>query len=203
MKAERRNNVRKNKDTILLLVLMVCIIFVTGCSRNVEVPDSSKPTSSSLEDNWRSIILSQDDGKKLYIDLPFELDNRGDYEPDGLTKNAKWYRHKGEKIIVNIDHDTVIDANTKIDFNLKTFMSGFEKKALMNAKMKVIEEKEINGKKVTYAKIIMDEYDNPQILEGVGIRTNSEYWIITYTYMGKNKDVHTIVEKSIDSIKIV
>ena len=128
MKAERRNNVRKNKDTILLFVLMVCTIFVTGCSRNAEVPDSSKLTSLSSEDNWRSIILSQDDGKKLYIDLPFELDDRGDYKPDGLTKNAKWYRHKGEKIIVNIDHDTVIDANTKIDFNLKTFMSGFEKK---------------------------------------------------------------------------
>ena len=68
--------------------------------------------------------------------------------------------------------------------------------------MKVLEDRYINGRKVTYAKSIIDENNNPQIIENIGIEIDGEYWTIMYTYLDNDKKMKRMVNKSIESIKI-
>ncbi|SFI01891.1 hypothetical protein SAMN04487861_11180 [Selenomonas ruminantium] len=192
---------------LMFILLVVMALFVPGCSGNNKSQEITTSSNEQIQkDGWRSIELPQKDGEKLYIDLPFNLEDRGDFkinnEINNDIKSAKWYRHEDDKINVSVDWALVGNDDFKINFDIKTFMVDFDDAEQLNAKMKILEDKYINGRKVTYAKIVIDEDNNPQIIECIGIDGGNEYWTIMYTYIEGNRGMEKMVKRSMESIAI-
>ena len=192
---------------LVFILLVVMALFLPGCSGNNKSQEITTSSNEQIKkDGWRSIELPQKDGKKLYVDLPFNLKDCGDFkinnEINKDIKSAKWYRHEDDKINVSVDWALVGNNDFKINFDIKTFMVDFDDAEQLNAKMKILEDKYINGRKVTYAKIVIDEDNNPQIIECIGIDGGNEYWTIMYTYIEGNREMEKMVKRSIESIAI-
>ena len=192
---------------LVFILLVVMALFVPGCAGNNKSQEITTSSNEQIQkDGWQSIELPQKDGKKLYIDLPFNLEDCGDFkinnEINKDIKNAKWYRHEDDKINVSVDWALVANDDFKINFDIKTFMVDFDDAEQLNAKMKILEDKYINGRKVTYAKIVIDEDNNPQIIECIGIDGGNEYWTIMYTYIEGNREMEKMVKRSMESIAI-
>ena len=191
------------KRNIFLVLLIVLTMVVLGCSgNNEEKVESSASNHPYQNEKCHSIDLPENSEPKLHLELSFNLDDCGEFEPDDVIKSAKWFRYKDDKIYISVDHIVTVNDNIKLNFNMQTFMADFENPEQLNAKMKVLEDRYINGRKVTYAKSIIDENNNPQIIENIGIEIDGEYWTIMYTYLDNDKKMKRMVNKSIESIKI-
>ena len=192
---------KKMKKIFFMYILMLLIVGTTGCFGDNDTNVASGSKINSTEKSWQTISIPQDNEGKFYVDLPFSLNEHGEFKSDKYTNNNYWYRYESKRIFVSLDHIAVMDKYTKINFDVKTFSADFKDSDRMNLKLEKTEEKEVDGKKATYAKIkIID--DEPYIIEGLGVQSGSEYWTIVYSYKEGDKEMEDIVKKSIKTIAI-
>lgn len=196
------NDMRKIKYIVTLLMILISMALI-GCSNNSEsvYTENSGSNTGDVTDD-RMIGLMQEDGKKLYLYIPFDLEKHEKYSSDAIINNPERYSHAGNKMFVSIYHGSMVDPDTKVKFDMDAFMQAFENPERFNPRMKMKEKRNINGKKVTYADIRADYHNEPFIAECIGIYSGNEFWTILYFYNEKDKESQEVVKKSINSITI-
>ncbi len=184
------NNIKR----LFVILIFFVGLGMMGCGNNTGVIN---------DENRDGIVsLSQENGMKMYLYLPFKLDEYEKFPSNSAINNPERYRHVGDKIFVSIYHGVVAEQDVKVNFNMETFMGAFESPEEFNPIMKKIEKRNINGKEVTYADIRADFYNEPFRAECVGIYSGNEFWTILYFYNEKDKESQEVVKKSINSITI-
>ena len=200
---------KKICSKVLVIMLMLAALFTSGCGPVVRLGaimlrDAIKGDSPFFEasgSKWKTIKLEQNDGKILQLDLPFALNDNGEFESDDIVQNAEWHRYKNDSIFVSVDHCRLADSKKEVTFNLKTFTADFGGREKMHPKLKKIEKRTINGKEMTYAEIQAED-NGARTIECVGIHSGRESWTIIYAYRSDDKTMHKLVEKSIASISL-
>lgn len=183
---------------IMLIVMITASIISIGCGNNAEYSDSKTIDM----DSDRMIGLLQENGKKLYLYLPFDLEIHEKFSSDDIVNNPESYSHTGNKMFVSIYHGSMVNPDMKVIFDMDTFMEAFENPEKFNPRLIKKEKRNINGKKVTYADIRADFYNEPFRAECIGVYSGNEFWTILYFYNEKDKESQEVVKKSIDSITI-
>lgn len=188
---------------IMLIVMITASIISIGCGNNTEHSYTESDDSKRIDmDSDRMIGLLQENGKKLYLYLPFDLEIHEKFSSDDLVNNPESYSHTGNKMFVSIYHGSMVNPDMKVIFDMDTFMEAFENPEKFNPRLIKKEKRNINGKKVTYADIRADFYNDPFRAECIGIYSGNEFWTILYFYNEKDKESQEVVKKSIDSITI-
>ena len=188
---------------IMLIVMITASIISIGCGNNAEHSYTESDDSKTIDMDSDSMIgLLQENGKKLYLYLPFDLEIHEKFSSDDLVNNPESYSHTGNKMFVSIYHGSMVNPDMKVIFDMDTFMEAFENPEKFNPRLIKKEKRNINGKKVTYADIRADFYNEPFIAECIGIYSGNEFWTILYFYNEKDKESQEVVKKSIDSITI-
>lgn len=195
-------DMRKIKYIVTILMILISMALI-GCSNNSESVYTEKSGSNTGDVTGdRMIGLLQENGKKLYLYLPFDLEIHEKFSSDDLVNNPESYSHTGNKMFVSIYHGSMVNPDMKVIFDMDTFMEAFENPEKFNPRLIKKEKRNINGKKVTYADIRADFYNEPFRAECIGIYSGNEFWTILYFYNEKDKESHEVVKKSIDSITI-
>ena len=188
---------------IMLIVMITASIISIGCGNNTEHSYTESDDSKRIDmDSDRMIGLLQENGKKLYLYLPFDLEIHEKFSSDDLVNNPESYSHTGNKMFVSIYHGSMVNPDMKVIFDMDTFMEAFENPEKFNPRLIKKEKRNINGKKVTYADIRDDFYNEPFRAECIGIYSGNEFWTILYFYNEKDKESQEVVKQSIDSITI-
>ena len=188
---------------IMLIVMITASIISIGCGNNAEHSYTESDDSKTIDMDSDSMIgLLQENGKKLYLYLPFDLEIHEKFSSDDLVNNPESYSHTGNKMFVSIYHGSMVNPDMKVIFDMDTFMEAFENPEKFNPRLIKKEKRNINGKKVTYADIRADFYNEPFRAECIGIYSGNEFWTILYFYNEKDKESQEVVKKSIDSITI-
>ncbi|SFT37727.1 hypothetical protein SAMN02910356_00334 [Selenomonas sp. GACV-9] len=188
---------------IMLIVMITASIISIGCGNNAEhyYTESDNSKTADMDSN-KMIGLLQEDGKKLYLYLPFDLEIHEKFASDDLINNPESYSHTGDKMFVSIYHGSMVNPDMKVNFNMDTFMEAFENPEKLSPILIKKEKRNINGKNVTYADIRADFYNEPFRAECIGIYSGNEFWTILYFYNENDKKSRKVVEKSIESITI-
>ncbi len=188
---------------IMLIVMITASIISIGCGNHAEHSYTESYDSKTFDmDSDRIIGLLQENGKKLYLYLPFDLEIHEKFSSDDLVNNPESYSHTGNKMFVSIYHGSMVNPDMKVIFDMDTFMEAFENPENFNPRLMKKEKRNINGKKVTYADIRADFYNEPFRAECIGIYSGNEFWTILYFYNEKDKESQEVAKKSIDSITI-
>lgn len=178
----------------LFVVVVLFLLLLGGSVLNIDIN-----AGDSSNDAWKSTVLEQSDGKKLSIKLPFVLDGYTKIDNvEGVKKEEKFY-HQVDDITVAVDHGVIDDSNKEIDFSQDIFLMDYGD--LDDKCCEKIEEKNIHGQNMTYAKLSAKKNSYPYTFECFGIHSGEDYWIITYIYNENNKTSKELVEKSIKSIE--
>ena len=123
---------KKICSKVLVIMLILAALFTSGCGPEVRLGaimlrDAIKGDSPFFEDSgskWKTIKLEQNDGKILQLDLPFALNDNGEFESDDIVQNAEWHRYKNDSIFVSVDHCRLADSKKEVTEKwLKTKMS--------------------------------------------------------------------------------
>ncbi len=185
----------------LLAGVVFLSVVTAGCS-SAEDEQSVKGAKVDCEGACSEVSLPQENGMKMYLYLPFKLDEYEKFPSNSAINNPERYRHDGDEIFVSIYHGSMVERDVKVNFNMDTFMGAFENPEELNPIMKKKEKRDINGKEVTYADIKADFNGAPFRAECIGIYSGNEFWTILYFYNEKDKESQEVVKKSIDSITI-
>lgn len=184
----------KTAVKVLFVVVMLFCLLLGSNALDIDINNEE-----SSNDSWESTVLEQSDGKKLSVKLPFALDGHKEIDNiDSVRKEEKFY-HQVDDITVAIDHGVMNNSNAEVDFSQETFLMDYGD--LDDKNCEKIEEKDIHGQKMTYAKISAKKNNYPYTFECFGIHDGRNYWIITYIYNENNKPSKDLVKKSIESIE--
>lgn len=190
-------NMRRIWKKLLVVALVFFTGTVSGCTGNSELHGGNYDN----KDCWKTITFTQNSGRKLSLDLPFELNDNGDFESDDIVRNAEWHRYEDDNIFVSVDHCRFFDAKSKINFNLQTFMADFVNYEKMHPALQKIETRIINGKEMTYAEIQAEDNGRRKI-ECLGMDSGKESWTIVYVYRNDDTAMQKLVEKSMATVSL-
>lgn len=192
---------------ILLVGLSVLAIIFLACSDYS--PSSAQVRhflTAQKPSGWKTVVMPQEDGRHLSISLPYNLEK---HQPirvirDPKIKSGESYYHEGMEygLFVIAYHGVLTDPNNKIDFNMNTFMSSFNKSEKFHSEVRTLEKRNINGQDVTYADIKYGIDGENRRLEGIGINLDNEFWTILFCYHENNGKAIEKVKMSIASILI-
>lgn len=186
----------KNILKILMFITIIAVAVVeTGC---FGVMNAGEEFDAGDNDSWQKTVLSQDDGKSLSLELPFVLDGHQEITPGTALRKEEKYYHQVDDLTVAVDHGIMTDHNMEVEFSQENFLMDYGE--LDNQVCEKIEEINVNGQKMTYAKITAQKNNYPYTFECFAMHSENDYWIITYIYNEKNTKSRKIVEKSIKTI---
>ena len=183
----------------ILLVMLTLAVAASGCGHN-------EYDAAAEEDSWHVITITspQDDGeKKLFIELPGDLEQSGGFEDDATVKDHDVYRHCGSRIMVAVHHGNMINPRNRVKFTVSRFMQDFDNMEIMQPVLKKKKKRIINGQEMTYMEISMkDKAGHPAIGECLGTYTGSGLWMVVFFYRPEVKEMRELKERAMASIRI-
>lgn len=185
------------------VIVFLGALVTAGCSASigtsgVHVNYGNEKASPS----WQTVKYDQYDGRKLSMELPYELkEDKACFINDPNISRQEYYDNNDVGIWTSVYHLCFDDPKWEVDFGMKSFGLNLDKD--YNPELKKMEKRTINGREVIYGEINMVNPSNEKLMvKCLGFDMDSEYWIIRYVYRESDKEAREIVDRSMKSITI-
>ena len=193
-----------------VVLLKTGIMGMAGCGRHADADEShllGKKAESGDGYELRTVEYAQTDGKKMKVELPFEL------EKDNTEEGVSGWR---EDSYSHYDYDRFLSVEMVHVSGLRPGrvfdMEGFLKVSFVDPEGLKVTVKDrgtrvVNGLKMTYLDVqLLDEENGsqrPARLLNLGFfGGEGEFWAISYFAYEDDKLGQKMIEKSIESIKV-
>lgn len=189
---------------VFMIALALMTLVVAGCSASVGTSGVHINTGdgNTVPSDWQTVTYDQYDGRKLSLELPYQLKEDKDCfikDPD-IDKQEYLDRFEGG-LWTSIYHLSFGDPDLGLNFGIESFGLNLDKD--FHPELKKMEKRTINGQEVIYAEINMVNHSNKKLMvKCLGFDMDSEYWIIRYVYGEADKELQEVVDRSMQSITI-
>lgn len=187
---------------------------MTGCKSEAGMANDveGKEVAGLPGGSWRTVMLPVDEGRKVFMELPFDMGEPYELEPwpgQWLRKLENYLNDDDELLGIEFFHGSGIDPQKKIKFDLQTIMVLGEIEEGRNFNLKVvpkkIETRKVDGVEVTYADLRLadaeSDVSNEVRVECLAFCPNEdEYWLMKFSYEAWNTHIHEVVERAINSL---
>lgn len=197
-------------NLVCVLLLPAVLLLGAGCNREAQ-EKSILPSFEEVQAGyvWKEQEFSQADGKKLILELPFQLEKEETLQPNTIEKLESYsYYDDKNYISAELVHGIGMPKEMAENFDVEGFLkASFVDAEGLQVKVKDRGRKQVGDREMTYldVQLLDKESDSttPARLMNVGFfGGEGEFWAVSWFAYEDDPAGQRMIERSLESIRV-